>query len=73
MHPKVKVVLRDSFVCLTNFIRQTLYPQLEDNESVKNYPNVRGMAKNLFFFHHTHAEGGDEEESMSKYNNFEVM
>jgi hypothetical protein len=45
---------------------------LEDNEIVRKYPPVRGMGKNMFFFHHTHAEGGDEEESMSKYNKFEV-
>lgn len=52
--------------------RVTLYPKLEDNDSVRNYPAVRGMAKNMFFFHHTHAEGGENEESMSKFNNFEV-
>jgi hypothetical protein len=52
--------------------RRTLYPRLEDNAAVKEYPDVRGMGKNLFFFHHTHAEGGADEESMSKYNTFEV-
>jgi hypothetical protein len=31
------------------------------------------MGKNLFFFHHTHAEGGVDEESLSKYNTFEVL
>jgi hypothetical protein len=31
------------------------------------------MGKDVFFFHHTHAEGGAEEDSMSKYNLFEVI
>jgi hypothetical protein len=31
------------------------------------------MGKNLFFFHHTHAEGSVDEESLSKYNTFEVI
>jgi len=31
------------------------------------------MGENLFFFHHTHAEGGVDEESLSKYNTFEVL
>ena len=39
---------------------------------VKSYPDVRGLAKNMFFFHHTHAEGGTDEESTSKFNTFEV-
>ena len=52
--------------------RKTLYPYLEDNAVVNTYPDVRGMGKNLFFFHHTHVEGGVDEESMSKYNTFEV-
>jgi hypothetical protein len=52
--------------------RKTLYDYLEDNAVVNTYPDVRGMGKNLFFFHHTHAEGGADEESMSKYNTFEV-
>lgn len=29
--------------------RNTLYPRLEDHESVLNYPDVRGMGKNVFF------------------------
>ena len=56
----------------TYYNRKTLYRQLEDNERVKSYPDVRGLAKNMFFFHQTHAEGGANEESMSKFNMFEV-
>ncbi|KIM23243.1 hypothetical protein M408DRAFT_264970, partial [Serendipita vermifera MAFF 305830] len=52
--------------------RRTLYKHLEDNERVKSYPDVRGLAQNMFFFHHTHPEGGENEESMSKFNTFEV-
>lgn len=52
--------------------RKTLYSDLEDNEQVKAYPDVRGLAKNIFFFHHVNSEGGADEESTSKFNLFEV-
>ncbi|PVF97899.1 P-loop containing nucleoside triphosphate hydrolase protein [Serendipita vermifera] len=57
---------------IASIARETLYPYLEDNECVTQYPHVRGMGKDVFFFHHTHREGGNEEDSMSKYNIFEV-
>lgn len=59
--------------CLTEgLFRRTLYPKLEDHESVNNYPPVRGMRKNVFFFDHRHKENGGEDDSISKFNQFEV-
>jgi hypothetical protein len=50
-------------------VRNTLYPRLQDHDLVKNYPHVRGLAKDVFFFNHSHKEA---DESASKYNVFEV-
>lgn len=52
--------------------RTTLYPKLEDHDLVKQYPPVHGMAKNVFFLSHNHKENGGEDESVSKYNAYEV-
>lgn len=41
MHPQV-----------SELIRETLYPSLEDGGSVSEYPEVRGMKKRLFWLHH---------------------
>ncbi|EKM54252.1 uncharacterized protein PHACADRAFT_174761 [Phanerochaete carnosa HHB-10118-sp] len=57
---------------ISDLIRRTLYPKLEDHESVKNYPSVRGMRENVFFFDHQHKENGGEDDSISKFNQFEV-
>jgi hypothetical protein len=56
----------------TDFIYRTiLYPKLEDNDVVKQYPNVKGMSENVVFFTHNHKEDGGGE-SVSKVNSFEV-
>lgn len=80
MRPQISAIARLVSViraCLQantlSYDRKTLYPYLEDHEVVSRYPDVRGMGKNMFFFHHTNAEGGADEESMSKYNTFEVI
>ncbi|KAF7315432.1 hypothetical protein MIND_00058100 [Mycena indigotica] len=57
---------------ISSLIRNTLYPSLEDHSLVKSYPPVRGFAKNVFFFNHSHRENDGGEESSSKYNTFEV-
>jgi len=51
--------------------RTILYPKLEDNEIVKNYPDVKGMSENVVFFTHNNKEDGGQE-SVSKVNTFEV-
>ncbi|KAH9951524.1 P-loop containing nucleoside triphosphate hydrolase protein [Amylocystis lapponica] len=57
---------------ISNLIRTTLYPALEDHELVKQYPPVQGMAKNVFFLNHNHKENGADDDSVSKYNVYEV-
>jgi hypothetical protein len=53
--------------------RSSLYPRLEDHNLVKQYLDVRGFARNVFFLSHQHRENdGNEENSGSKYNTYEV-
>ena len=51
--------------------RTILYPKLEDNDIVRHYPPVQGVEKNVFFFSHSNKENA-EDDSVSKYNSFEV-
>ncbi|KAF7376292.1 hypothetical protein MSAN_00044600 [Mycena sanguinolenta] len=57
---------------ISALIRNALYPALQDHDLVKSYSDVRGFAKNVFFFSHSHRENEGGEESASKYNTFEV-
>ncbi|KAG8980424.1 hypothetical protein FRC05_006056 [Tulasnella sp. 425] len=57
---------------ISELIRCTLYPSLIDDDTVKARPSVRGMAKDVFFLDHRHAERGAGEESVSRTNIFEV-
>ncbi|KAI9068435.1 hypothetical protein FKP32DRAFT_1561707 [Trametes sanguinea] len=57
---------------ISHFIRTILYPKLEDNAIVKEYPPVQGMQKDVLFFDHLNKEGGSDD-SVSKYNMFEVQ
>lgn len=41
---------------IANLIRPVIYKELFDSESVTKYPNVLGMAKNLFFITHDKPE-----------------
>lgn len=41
---------------IANLIRPTIYKELFDHESVLTYPDVKGMAKNLFFIDHNYPE-----------------
>ncbi|EED83477.1 predicted protein [Postia placenta Mad-698-R] len=56
---------------ISHFIRQILYPRLEDNDVVLSYPPVHGMQKDVYFYTHTNKENGSDD-SVSKYNSFEV-
>ncbi|KAH9887903.1 hypothetical protein C8Q73DRAFT_808008 [Cubamyces lactineus] len=56
---------------ISHFIRTILYPKLEDNAVVNEYPPVQGMGSDVFFFNHLNKEGGSDD-SVSKYNMFEV-
>ena len=55
--------MRPEISKLMNYI----YPQLQDHASVLNYPNVKGIAKNLYFFNHDWNEDTNEF-MMSKFN-----
>ncbi|CAE6506724.1 unnamed protein product, partial [Rhizoctonia solani] len=57
---------------ISSLIRTTLYPNLQDNAKVFNYPDVRGMDKNVFFISHENLERGGGEDSVSKHNEFEI-
>ncbi|KAI0332312.1 P-loop containing nucleoside triphosphate hydrolase protein [Cubamyces sp. BRFM 1775] len=57
---------------IADLVRMTLYPKLVDHDLVKNYPHVRGIAKDVFFLTHNHKESGGEDDFVSKYNQFEV-
>ena len=39
---------------------------------MKRHPDVRGMAKNVFFLSHNHRENAGEDDAISKFNQFEV-
>ncbi|KAI6021428.1 hypothetical protein BKA83DRAFT_166314 [Pisolithus microcarpus] len=52
--------------------RNSLYPRLQDHELVLKYPDVRGIAKNLYFVTHNHRENGGGDDTASKYNVYEV-
>lgn len=43
---------------IADLIRPVIYKDLEDSDSVKQYPNVVGMAKNLYFIDHSEPESG---------------
>jgi len=62
MHPSV-----------SELIRSTLYPTLKDGDNVLQYPEVVGMKRRLFWFHHENPEAGTEDqESTSHENEFEA-
>ena len=52
--------------------RNMLYEGLEDHETVKSYPDVQGMVRNLFFITHSNKENGRMDDMASKYNTYEV-
>ncbi|KAJ3220067.1 hypothetical protein HDU67_006823 [Dinochytrium kinnereticum] len=41
---------------IADFVRTCIYPNLRDSESVKEYPPVRGVRKNIFFIEHSKPE-----------------
>ncbi|KAH7120477.1 AAA domain-containing protein [Dactylonectria macrodidyma] len=60
---------------ISELIRSTLYPSLKNAESIMNYPEVVGMKKRLFWFHHDRLEAKAESNdaiSTSHSNDFEV-
>ncbi|KAF9975513.1 hypothetical protein BGZ73_000817 [Actinomortierella ambigua] len=59
---------------ICNLVRHTLYPQLIDGEKVLEYPDVYGMASNLFFMDHHHPEDSRDQYGIQSYaNTFEAQ
>ena len=48
-----------------------IYPNLKDHESVTKYPNIKGIASNLFFYDHQYPENSNDL-MMSKVNQKEA-
>ncbi|KAF4955348.1 hypothetical protein FSARC_11882 [Fusarium sarcochroum] len=60
---------------IAELVRTTLYPSLNDAKAVEDYPQVVGMRRRLFWFHHDHPENAGENNdslSTSRSNGFEV-
>lgn len=59
---------------ISQFIRKTIYPELEDGENVQNRPSIRGMQKDVFFMTHNNPQNSSEEVfgSLGHSNDFEV-
>ncbi|KAF9157254.1 hypothetical protein BGX20_004037, partial [Mortierella sp. AD010] len=58
---------------ICDMVRHTLYPKLVDGENVVKYPNVSGMATNVFFMSHHHPEDRrDQYLALSASNTFEA-
>ncbi|KAF9886779.1 hypothetical protein FE257_011156 [Aspergillus nanangensis] len=65
MHPSISQLIRD-----------TLYPRLQDAPSVSSYPEVVGMRKRLFWLDHRVPEGnasGEEAMATSHWNDHEIQ
>ncbi|KAL4424087.1 hypothetical protein ABPG75_001388 [Micractinium tetrahymenae] len=71
---------------ISRLIRATIYPHLQarrtrdegwcslclDHPRVGEYPHVKGMKHDVFWVTHNEPEGGDSQESASKFNLFEA-
>lgn len=56
---------------ICDLVRGSIYRYLQDDESVKNYPNVKGVVHNLYWIDHCELEEAKEGES-SKFNSYEA-
>ncbi|XP_004523170.1 NFX1-type zinc finger-containing protein 1 [Ceratitis capitata] len=57
--------------CIAELIQPTFYSVLNHDDSVKKYPNVRNMGKNLYFCTHDQSEFHSQNEC-SIYNKYEI-
>lgn len=51
---------------IADLIRPSIYKSLIDHESVKTYPNIRGLAKNMFFVTHSIPESKFKDETTKR-------
>ncbi|KAK7476870.1 hypothetical protein BaRGS_00031873 [Batillaria attramentaria] len=56
---------------ISSLLVPTIYTQLHDHPSVKNYPHVKGVMHDVFFLNHQHPEDTPED-SKSKQNTHEA-
>ena len=57
---------------ISELIRQTIYPRLQNAESVSEYPDVSGLKHRLFWMHHENPENETQDgQSTSHTNDFE--
>lgn len=78
-HPRLPYssleVQRRMHPSIAELVRSTLYPKLQDHESVFSHPEVYGMRKRLFWLDHNEKEDGSPSnpaQSFSKTNAWEV-
>jgi hypothetical protein len=60
---------------IAELVRSTLYPRLQDADSVDDYPSVSGMRRRLFWLDHRHLEARAEQDQImatSHSNDYEV-
>ena len=59
---------------ISRLVRDTLYPRLLDHPDTQNLPDVVGMRKNIFWYHHTNPEerGQDDAKGNSHSNDAKV-
>ncbi|XP_011194259.1 NFX1-type zinc finger-containing protein 1 [Zeugodacus cucurbitae] len=57
--------------CIADLIHPTIYTELMNDETVKSYPKVRNMLKDLYFCTHNETEFFSEDEC-SIYNMYEI-
>lgn len=53
---------------IANLIRPVIYKELFDAECVKQYPDVIGMAKNLYFIDHNEPESGVSKKTVCQFS-----
>ncbi|KAF4199893.1 hypothetical protein CNMCM8927_004443 [Aspergillus lentulus] len=61
---------------IAQLVRNTLYPQIEDAESVSSYPEVVGMRRRLFWLDHREPEADAANTSLlatSHWNEYEIQ
>lgn len=66
---------RRMYPSIAEIVRSTLYNSLKDGDNVRNYPEVIGMARRLFWLDHNQLEAGasaSDPHSTSHSNDFEV-
>ena len=69
-HPWVHCMMHAHFFC-TSGHQKNSQCLTQDHASVTDYPKVKGMLHNVFFWDHNHPEGGKDENS-SKQNSTEA-